>query len=165
MTKTTFILVLAMLLGSGLMIFSCHNEAHATPDAVVKPTPDENPKTDHAPQDIARNVYDSVRAGRWIAAVGGVLMLLVWGFRKLGLKSRVKWFGTAFGGRVLLFGLATLTTLGTAWMASEPPSLSLFAGALAAAWAAAGQWEDVKDVKAEAKRRAPTGPMGGHDAL
>lgn len=147
------LLFMLMIVGLMMTFSACHvqtafAEDTAVPNAVPVPTPDANPTSDHAPQDIARNIYDAVRAGRWMAVIGGVLMLLVWGARAFG-KKYWKWLTTPTGGRVLAFGLALLTTLGTALVANQTPNLSLFAGALAAAWVAAGQWQDVKDTKSK----------------
>lgn len=164
MHRSTLALVLMMIVGFSMAFVACTRVAFAAdaPTAVASPTVDQNPSTDTSPQDIARNIYDAVRAGRWMAVIGGVLMLIVWGTRKLLVYKKVEWFGSPTGGRVLAFGLALLTILGTALVAREAPNLSLFAGAFAAAWVAAGQWEDVKDGKAKAEsnqRRAETGPI------
>jgi hypothetical protein len=150
--STTLLMFLMMLAGSSMMYAACGRSALADETVAATTTPGQQP------QDIAQDVFVSLEAGRWIVAIGGMLMLLTWGLRNFG-KRYFPWLGTASGGRFLVFLLALLTTLGVAFAANQTPSYGLFAGALVAAWTAAGQWEDIKDTKREAKRRAPTGPM------
>lgn len=160
MNKTTMILMTMMMIGGATMYVACDEASaadSAIPNAVPTPSVDPAPASDYAPQDVARNMYDAIRAGRWFIALGGLLMLFVWGVRQF-LAPRWDWFKTQTGGRVLAFGAALLTALGTALVADQPPNLSLFVGALTMAWTAAGQWHDVKDVKSNQKYRADTAP-------
>lgn len=131
-------------------------QAAASANTMPQATPAENPpvvatQTQPAPEEIAGDVYTKLRAGQWLVAFGGILMLLVWAIRA-GLKalsdrwSALEWFSGKLGGFVLAFGTTAALTVGTALTAGEPISLGLVSAALAAAWVAAGQWGHAKDV-------------------
>ncbi len=97
------------------------------------------------PTGTAVDVYKSLKAGQYLIAFGGALMLLVWFLRLLLMWLKVKWVSTKPGGFVLAFGTAFLLAIGTAWQAGEGISIGLFSATAVAAWAAAGKWGHFRD--------------------
>lgn len=91
----------------------------------------------------AKALYDAITSKAWTPAVGLVLIGLVYVARRW-LLGWVGWFKTPFGGLVLAFGISLAGTIGVAFAAGAPPSLSLVAMSLSTAAAAAGVWEWIK---------------------
>lgn len=149
-------LVLALAVSLGLSVCAAawlYAEAAAdVPDTVVEVQVAEDPVG------AADALYNAIRAGRWLPAIGAAAMLLIWGVRRLG-AARLPWLCSRAGGRTLAGVTAALLVVVPSLLADRPPSLGLVAGALAAGWVAAGQWDDVKDARqARARRRAKTDP-------
>lgn len=90
-------------------------------------------------------LFAKVQSGEWLPAFGAGLMLLVYLARK-GLGSKFGWFKTKLGGYTLSFGISLAGAVGTAALAGKAISLSLVITALGVAWAAAGGWEQFRDV-------------------
>ena len=113
-------------------------EAPAQPPAAEPPA-----SAPVAPVPEVAGVVQAVQNGHWLVALGGVVMLLVAGARWL-LHPKTR---TA---KLLLAGaVAALTTLGVAWQSGAGLSWSLVGTAFAAAWAAGGMSEHVKDVRGQ----------------
>ena len=92
-----------------------------------------------------RTLLDMIMQGKYLPAVGAVLVLVVAGLRFGGGKL-FPWLTTKAGGYVLGFGTSALLYLGTAWESGTSMSLGLFTAALAAGWTAAGGWEHLTDL-------------------
>ncbi|KKK46747.1 hypothetical protein LCGC14_3162160 [marine sediment metagenome] len=109
----------------------------ATPPAIDNPA-----KAD--PTGHAKQLYDKMRSGDWLPAVGIFLMFIVWIVR-FGLGSIWKWFDSKLGGYVIAFGSAFVMTFAVAFKSNEGLSFGLIMTALAGAWVASGQLESLKD--------------------
>ena len=101
------------------------------------------------PTSLFQQLFAFIQTGHGTAAVGVVLMLLVYGLRA-GLATWVSpWFKTQTGGYVLGFGTATLAYFGAALLSLQSYhaiSLSLVINALGAGFLAAGGWEALRDI-------------------
>jgi len=107
--------------------------------AVVSEVEPSNP-AEEAPADTADEVYQALKAGKWLVAFGGVLMFLIWGIRAFLAWREVEWFEGDLGGNVLAFGTSFGLAIATALLAGQPLSLGLFTAAAGAAWGAKGIW-------------------------
>jgi hypothetical protein len=115
--------------------------ADAVADSV--PAPVINP-ADEDPIGVAQKLYQAIAAGKWLAALGFGLLLLVAGGRWV-LLTWTPWGKGRASGYVLALLSAALTSIGVGIANGAAPSLTLFVGALALAWVAAGQWEALRD--------------------
>lgn len=91
------------------------------------------------PETSIGDIVAAARAGKWLVAIGGVLILLVGGLKWVAKKSGFDWFHTDRGGAVLVGVTSLLTALGTTWIApGAHVDFTTFAAAAAATWVAAG---------------------------
>lgn len=97
------------------------------------------------PAGVAMLLLGFLRDGRYLPAVGALLILFVFVLRSL-LGDSIDWFKTKPGGYVLGFGTALATFLGTALFAGAPITLGLMGNAVAAGFAASGGWEAIRDL-------------------
>ena len=111
---------------------------------VSSPVAGVNP-AESEPIGTFRGIYDALKAAKWIVALGGVLMFLVWGMRLFAGRF-VPWFKTRKGGYILGLGTAVFLGIGAALFAGGELGVSLLLGIVSAEWAAAGAWERFKDV-------------------
>jgi hypothetical protein len=114
-------------------------------DAVAGPAPAPviNP-ADEDPIGVAQKLYQAIAAGKWLAAIGFGLLLFVSGAR-FALIRWTPWGTGRASAYVLALLSAALTSVGIGLANGAAPSLTLFVGALALAWVAAGQWEALRD--------------------
>lgn len=119
------------------------------------------PKPDEDGARFASYVISKVKQSEWLPVFGCALMLAAWGLRALLIKASnatVPWASKAWGGRLIAFGSSLALTVGTA-LAAKDFSVGLLGTALAAAWVAAGQWEDRKDLAKVAKSPPTPNPL------
>lgn len=104
------------------------------------------------PGSTADELLGMLRSGRYLPAVGAVLVLLVTAVRRGLLKG---WgpAQTKLGGYIVGFGTATLLFVGVALAASAPVTAGLILNALGAGLAASGGWEAFLDVLSFAKSK------------
>lgn len=95
------------------------------------------------PEGWAKATYDAIKAGRWLAVAGFVLMGVVLIFRRLVLQ-RWKWLQTDRGGVIATLAISFLGALAHSFAAGAGFSWSLLLGALGVAWAASGGWSQLK---------------------
>jgi len=105
---------------------------------------------------VAGEVYERLRSAEWLAAFGGILVLIVWLLR-LGVGKVLPWVNTKPGGFVLALTTSLLLSFGTALQAGQPMSFGLATLALGAAWVAAGGWGHAKDLLTWAQAKAGIG--------
>lgn len=99
-------------------------------------------------------LLEMVRSGKWSAAVGIFIMLLVAGIRGYGRKL-LPWLGTQLGGYVLAFLTATGAVMGAALAAGMSFSFSLLGNSITVGLAAIGAHQAFKDAKKNrAKKKA-----------
>lgn len=96
------------------------------------------------PAATAQALYEAIKAGQWLVAVGAGLILVVW-LARLGLGKLHPWFKGKAGGWAVSMGTALLTSLGASFVAGSSPSPGLLMAAVSAAFVAAGGWEGAKD--------------------
>ena len=89
-----------------------------------------------------------VQAGKWGAAVGVLLLLIIAGLRTVVLGSWIPWFKTRIGGYVLAFLTAVGAVIGGALAAEVSISLGLLAAAVWAGAGAIGLHQGQKDLRA-----------------
>jgi hypothetical protein len=160
---------LAGILASGLLVSRCESLGAAnaeTPAALVEAgiAPSGSPAAPALAQEPALTAPAAsddglvalLMTGKYLAAIGLVLTLLVGGVR-VPLKLRWPWFGTKAGGYVLGFGGAAVIYFGAALRAGSGVSIGLCLSALAAGWAAAGGWESLRDVLGVLRKPAAAG--------
>lgn len=102
------------------------------------------------PASTIDQIYTFMRTGKGTAAVGLIMILIVWGFRS-GLGSKWAWWKTPIGGYVIGFSLPAVTYFGTAISSDNPITASLIINALGAGWVAAGGWQHLQDLIAKVK--------------
>jgi hypothetical protein len=107
----------------------------------VAPTLD--PERD--PGAVATAIYSAVRGGKWVSALGVLVLVLVWAARKWGKKA-VPWLGTSRGGVVLSALCASLLVVGGSMVSGWTWSCLLAAAEAAAV--ASGLWSLAKNAKA-----------------
>jgi len=110
------------------------------PDDVVASATEGEGESDTST--AAGGLVAALRAGKWVAAIGFALLLIVGLARRLGGE----WAKTKTGGYVLGFGLPIIGALGLA-MTTGVWSLDLFIGALSAGLAASGLYTSSKDAR------------------
>jgi hypothetical protein len=108
------------------------------------------------PVGTAMQVYQYVRDGSHLPAVGAVLMLVVWAMRA-GLGKVHPWFKKPIGGYLIGFGSATLAFVGPAFIAGQAVTIGLITQAIGTGFAASGKWEGLRDAIAKMKK-APVVP-------
>jgi hypothetical protein len=103
------------------------------------------------PGSTADELLGMLRSGRYLPAVGAVLVLLVTAVRRGLLKS---WgpAQTKLGGYLVGFGTAVALFVGVAFAASAPVTAGLVLNALGAGLAASGGWEAFLDVLSYARK-------------
>jgi len=99
------------------------------------------------PVTTARELYDALKAGKWLVAFGGILMFLVWGIRATLSRFNFAWSKGELAGNMIAFGTAFVLAIGTALAAGQGLSLGLLTAAAGAAWAAKGTWSHVQAAK------------------
>lgn len=99
------------------------------------------------PETSVGDVVAAARAGKWLVAIGGALILLTALLRWLAGVVGLKWFATDRGGAVLV-GLASLggCIITTAAAPGAKFDLTTIGAALAATWAAAGGYTWLKSL-------------------
>lgn len=131
--------------------------AEVATDAAEAPAVDAAPATNEAPAPtvepgdtggILDGMFDAMRGGDWLVAIGFGLFLLVAGIRWfLGGVVKWAWANTKMGGLVIAFALAFLTAVGGPLSMGEPFSFGLIGTALVAAWTGAGIHGHQKDAR------------------
>ena len=106
----------------------------------------ENPAKED-PQSAAKELYDALKAGKWLVAFGGFLMFLVWGIRAILGRFNFAWAKGELSGNIIAFGTAFGLAIGTALAAGQGLSLGLLMAAAGAAGAAKGTWSHVQAAK------------------
>src|SRR3990172_2131165 len=92
---------------------------------------------------LLSTLISSAQAGKWMAAVGVVLMLVTAGLRWL-LVKKLPWFETWWGGAMLIFSTSLAATVGGSLAEGSAFSWELFLAALSSAYAATGVHTHVK---------------------
>jgi hypothetical protein len=143
MTRLLLALVLLVLVGSSALAQSrpaldddaLMSPAAETPVPAPVVAPPLDPEKD--PGAVVAALTSAVRGGKWVPALGLVVLLLVWAARRFGARL-VPWFATARGGVILSVACAGLLVIGgslaTGW------SWSALLAALEAAAVASGVW-------------------------
>jgi hypothetical protein len=106
--------------------------------------PDQGAAGEENASEVGGEIYTAIRAGKWLAAVGFALLLLVALARKFGGK----WAKTRAGGYVLGFGVPMLGALGLS-LTTGQWSIDLYFGAFSAGLVASGLHTTAKDAKGE----------------
>ena len=104
--------------------------------------PDQGEESGDNAAEIGSDLYAAIKGGKWLAALGFALLLLVALARKFGGT----WAKTKTGGYVLGFGIPVLGALGLS-LSTGLWSLDLFIGAITAGLAASGLYKASKDAK------------------
>lgn len=130
-----------------------------TLDAGSAPALDAGPKTISAtpaaapggaaptPQTSIGDVVAAARAGKWLVAIGGALILLTALLRWVAARAGLKWFATDRGGAVLVGLTSLFSALGTTLIAPGAHlDFTTFAAALAVTWSAAGGYSWLKKI-------------------
>jgi len=138
-------IVWALLMGLGALATHAAPPADAGEPAPTVPLPEDPVADDEDPIGVAKKIYDAIRSGEYVVALGLVLVLLVSILRYAA--KRIEWFETTLGKWILAFAVAVFVTLGTALAAGEAITFALIANGLGAGFAAAGIYQATKDVR------------------
>jgi len=115
------------------------------------------------PETSIGDIVAAARAGKWLVAIGGALILLTALLRWLAAKANLPWFATDRGGAVLVGATSLLMALGTTLVAPGAHlDFTTFAAALAVTWSAAGGYSWLKKLFGSA---LPDIPGAGPPAL
>lgn len=116
------------------------------PQGVIVATPAAAPGgAAPAPETSIGDVVAAARAGKWLVAIGGALILLTALLRWLAAKTGLAWFATDRGGAVLVGATSLFMALGTTLVAPGAHfDFTTFAAALAVTWSAAGGYSWLK---------------------
>ena len=117
-------------------------EPAATADD-AKPEVQDNPAAED-PSKFAKEIWAKYKAREWLPLVGGILLMLVFVFRKFASKIH-KFFDTKKGGYIVNLSTAGGVTFGLALWAGESIGISLVATAIGTAIAASGGYEILRD--------------------
>jgi len=112
-------------------------EAPAVAEAPVNPAAEN-------PTGFAKEVWAKYKSREWLPLVGGMLLMLVFVFRKFASKIS-KFFDTKKGGYIVNFSTAGGVTLGIALWAGEGFSMGLVWIAIGSAIVASGGYEHLRD--------------------
>lgn len=161
--------LLASLALAGPGVLASIALADAAPDASVSPTPlpagtkSIDPGTGKAvvvatpaaapggaaplPETTVGDVVAAARAGKWLAAIAGALILLVFALRFLAKQLKLAFFATDRGGAVLVGLTALATVLGaTAAAPGAKWDMATIGAVVAATWSAAGGYTWLKSI-------------------
>lgn len=109
-------------------------------EALAAPSADD-------PLGTAELLLASIKAGKWLAAAGVLLVLLVWGLRKV-LPRAHKWFGSKAGGWAINFVTSAAALVGASLFAGVALTPAALLVAVTSSFAAAGGWEGFRDFSA-----------------
>lgn len=99
------------------------------------------------PETTVGDVVAAARAGKWLVAIAGALILLVFALRFLAAQLKLAFFATDRGGAVLVGLTALATVLGaTAAAPGAHFDLSTLGAIAAATWSAAGGYTWLKSI-------------------
>jgi len=112
-------------------------EAEEAAEAAVNPAAENT-------TEFGKEVWAKYKSREWLPLVGGVLLMLVFVFRKFASKIS-KFFDTKKGGYIVNFSTAGVVTLSLAFWAGESFSVGLLTGAVGVAIAAGGGYEHARD--------------------
>ena len=133
----------------GELVAAIANVQPATADLEpAKPAvaPDSQAKAEQSDDlgTLGKEAEELARAGKWIAALGALMLFLVAVFRKF-IFARVDWFRTKKGGYTAAGGVALATILGLGLKAGF--SVEMILAVLSAAFAASGMHTALGDFK------------------